>query len=100
MKRVRDAFSRHGQWHLVAFLKEVGCASPSQLEPVSQAQFDRVKDNGLRALHPANQQGGPLRPASHTVSYRTLTRVYGLEVLGWLYDEARWQDAGQRLTDW
>ncbi|DBB01157.1 TPA: hypothetical protein ACH3X1_001046 [Trebouxia sp. C0004] len=57
VKRVRDAFSRHGQWHLVAFLKEVGCASPSHLEPVSQAQFDRVKDNGLRALHPANQQG-------------------------------------------
>ncbi|KAL0029317.1 hypothetical protein WJX79_010004 [Trebouxia sp. C0005] len=57
VKRVRDAFSRHGHWHLVAFLKEVGCASPSQLEPVSQAQFERVKDNGLRALHPANQQG-------------------------------------------
>jgi len=80
VKRVRDAFSRHGQWHLVAFLKEVGCASPSQLEPVSQAQFDRVKDNGLRALHPANQQGGRLWLACHAVSYRTLTPVYGFRV--------------------
>lgn len=64
---MRDAFTRHGQWHLLAFLKEIGCASSSDLsEPVSQAQFDRVKDNGLRALHPANQQGEP------AVSHRVL----------------------------
>ena len=57
VERVMDACTRHGQWHLVAFLREMGIATTLDLEPVSQAQFDRVKDNGLRALHPANLQG-------------------------------------------
>lgn len=57
VKHVRDAYTRHDKWHLVAFLKEVGCAGNTEQEPVSKAEFERVKDNGLRALHPANQQG-------------------------------------------
>lgn len=59
VKRVRDAFTRHDKWHLAAFLKEMGCAASSEQEPVTKAEFERVKDNGLRALHPANQQGWP-----------------------------------------
>lgn len=57
VKHVRDAYTRHDKWHLVAFLKEVGCAGNTEQEPVSKSEFERVKDNGLRALHPANQQG-------------------------------------------
>ncbi|KAL3162467.1 hypothetical protein ABBQ32_010130 [Trebouxia sp. C0010 RCD-2024] len=55
VKRVRDAYTRHDKWHLAAFLKEIGCAAKTVQEPVSKAEFERLKDNGLRALHPANQ---------------------------------------------
>lgn len=57
IKRVKDTYMRLGQWNLVSFLKEVGCTPEVDSAPVTQAEFDRVKDNGLRALHPANQQG-------------------------------------------
>lgn len=55
VKHVRDAYTRHDKWHLAAFLKDIGCAAKTVQEPVSKAEFERVKDNGLRALHPANQ---------------------------------------------
>lgn len=54
---MRDAYTRHDKWHLAGFLKEIGFAAKAEQEPVSKAEFERVKDNGLRALHPANQQG-------------------------------------------
>ena len=57
VKHVRDAYTRHDKWHLAAFLKEIGFAAKAEQEPVSKAEFERIKDNGLRALHPANQQG-------------------------------------------
>lgn len=57
VKHVKDSYMRLGRWNLVAFLKEMGCNPGVDVAPVTQAEFDHVRDNGLRTLHPSNQQG-------------------------------------------